>query len=107
VLLVDEPLYEIDDLLDVLGRERVLRRRAYVKRRRGIEVRFHISFGDLTVTDAFRVRLVDDLVIDVGEVLDVRDLIALVLEVPSIMSPATKASMCPMWGLSWTVIPQK
>ncbi len=65
----------------MLGRLRIFRRLADVKLVGRVEVRVDISLGDFFEVEPLVVRLVDDLIVDIGEVLDVRDLIPFELEV--------------------------
>ena len=81
VTLVDQILDELDDVRDRLGDFRMHGRRCDVERLRVLVVLLDIFLADFRRGHAFLSRLVDDLVVHVGEVLDEVDLLAAVLEV--------------------------
>ena len=80
--LVHESADEGDDFGDVLRRERVYIRLQDVELVGVAEIFLHVPLGDDAIVDPLLVRLGDDLVVDIGEILDVRHVVALEPEVP-------------------------
>jgi len=79
--LLDQRGYHGNNLVDVLRRARCHRRRLDAERLHIIEVFLDVLFRDRLLGRAFFRGACDDLVVDVGEVLDVEDVIAEVLEI--------------------------
>ena len=76
VALVDEPLHHRDDLRDVLGRARLVVAERHAERRAVLVVGADEALGQRLHRLAVLLRALDDLVVDVGDVADERDVVA-------------------------------
>ena len=81
IAFVDEGLDHVDDFIHVFRYAGILVGPADVELVHDVEVRCDIAVGNGIPRDAFAVGSVDDLIVDVGEVLDVRDFIAQVFQI--------------------------
>ena len=81
IALVDKSLNHVDDFIHVFRNAGILISPADVELVHDVEVRRNIAVGNSIPRDAFAVGSVDDLVVDVGEVLNVRDFIAQVFQI--------------------------
>jgi hypothetical protein len=79
--VVDEAAHEFDDLGDRLCHPRVDRGRFDVQRPHILEVRIDVCLTDVEGADAFFAGPVDDLVVDVGKVLNEADAVPPVFQV--------------------------
>ena len=77
----EEPLDEVDHARDHRGGHRAHRGILDTERTHSRDERRRVLLGDLRGTAAFFVGAVDDLVVDVGDVLDEADVVPFVLEV--------------------------
>ena len=71
VALVDKRLDHLDDVRHRLAHARVAVGAMYIERVHGVEVHLDVAVRDVFPRRVLRVRRADDLVVDVGEVLDV------------------------------------
>ena len=81
IAFVDEGLDHVDDFIHVFRNAGIFVGPADMELVHNFEVRCDIAVGNGIPRDAFAVGGVDDLVVDVGEVLDVRDFIAQVFQI--------------------------
>ena len=81
IALIDEALYHFDDVIHVFRDAGITVSPTDMELIHDVEVSRNVAVGNRIPADAFPIGGIDDLVVDVGEVLDMRDFIAEVFQI--------------------------